>query len=466
MYQRVYNGVRLLGDGACADNVHRLDMGAIPMLSSMMDTGLQVDLAHFANMEVELERDMENLTERSKVITGHYCNLNSPEQKSELLFKKLGLKQARPKLTASGDRESVMDEVLTAIQHDHPVVPLMLEFAELSKLKGTYVTPMPKLARRTAHGTWRMYPKLGQNRVPSGRFNCKDPNLLAMPTRTKRGKDIRKGFITDSGWVIVSIDMSQIEPRVAAHRSLDPGFLNVYRNGEDVYSDFSIAAFQLQDERYRDTSGKWQYPHVNVDDHRRPSKTCVLAALYDVTGGGLLEQMPIICSGCGLEATKHTCGKFRARWTEDGCQDLLNAFYIKYPGLMDMRKADHKIARRLGYTYDLWGRVLHVTAVRSVLEWVVQGALREVGNFPMQASAGGVLKLVMAQMQDDIEEHGWYEIIHPLLPIHDELLFECRADVAEDLGHHVGGLFKNAVRFEVPIEYSSGSAESWGMLKK
>lgn len=474
--QRLYNGVRLLGEvdsigesGACLSNVRKIDMGALPMIQYMAKTGLQVDLTHFATMETALMQDMERITEEVKSMTGHYVNIDSGDQVANLLFNKLGLKQAREKLTPSGDRESVEDEVLTAIQHDHPVIPKMLEYKEFSKLLGTYVRPMPKLARRTKFGVWRMYPNFTTTRVPSGRLACKKPNLLAMPTRTERGREIRKGFITDPGWVYVSVDESQIEVRIAAHLSQDPALLKVYENEEDVYSDFATAAFRLADKRYYDAEAlKWKYPTVDKDEHRRPSKTCVLASIYDVTATGLLEQMPIVCATCHKKATEHTCGKFRSLWTENKTQDLLNAFYVRYPGIMADRKRNHKRAMRHGYIWDMWGRILHVQAVRSVLEWVVSAALREVGNFPYQSSAQGTIKLTMAAVQDDLEEGSGslLEVIHPLLQVHDELVFECREDVAEDLQALVISRFETCVQLDAKVKANGASAISWGLLEK
>lgn len=465
-HQRLYNGVRLLGEGPCLENVARIDHGAIPMIAHMAARGLQVDLSHFAKMEKILIDDMDRITQEVEEMTGVYCNLDSGDQVSELLFKTLGLKQLRPKMTKSGERESVEDEVLVAIQHDHPVVPKILIFKELSKLKGTYVSPMPGLARRTGFGHYRMFPNFNTTRVPSGRLSCKQPNLLAMPNRTERGRQICEGFITDDKWVFVSVDESQIEPRVVAHRSGDTALSNVYFNQEDIYSDFAISAFKLKDERYQDTDG-WHYPGVHKKLHRFPSKTCILAAIYDVTNIGLLEQMPIVCSTCGKEASDHESScQFQPLWNEHKCQDILNAFYVRYPGILHMRKRDHQRARKFGYVWDDWGRLLHVTAVRSVLEWVVSAALRETGNFPIQSTAQGTVKLTMAAVYDDMVEMSLFDVAHPLLQIHDEILFEARADFADDLAAHVSSRFETCVELDVPIRASSAKALTWGAMPK
>lgn len=462
---RLWGGVRLLGSGPCLENVRRIDANAMPMIIQMARTGLRVDLDHFANMHTELIQDMDRITEEVHDLTGHYINLKSGDQVSDLLFNKLGLKQARPKMTDSGDRESVADEVLTAIQHDHPVVPKIQEHNEYSKLDGTYVVPMPKLAVRVALGHWRMYPNLNTTRVPSGRLSCKEPNLLAMPTRTDRGRQIRKGFITDPGWVYVSVDESQIEVRLAAHCSEDPALIAIYFNAEDIYSDFAIKAFRLLDDRYKDENGKWKYPSVHKMDHRYPAKTCILASIYDVSPAGLLEQMPVICATCNLEATKHTCSRFVPLWTEAKCANLIASFYESYPGVMEDRLRAHAQARQKAYTWDMWGRILHVAAVRSVHPWVVSAALREVGNFTYQAGAQGTIKLTMAEMWDTCVQHT-LEVCHPLLQIHDELLYECREDVAQEITETNISIFENCAPLKVPIKASGAQAENWGSLEK
>jgi DNA polymerase I len=479
--QRLYNGVRLLdGVGPCLQNAERIDLGALPMIIRMAQTGLQVDLTHFSKLEKRLVTEMDKLDAEVTRLTGYTINLNSPDQKADLLFKKLGLKQARPKMTRSGDRESVEDEVLTAIQHDHPVVPVLQDFAELSKLLGTYVRPMPKLARRVGFGHWRMYPNFKTTRVPSSRLACSDPNLLAMPNRTAMGREIRKGFITRPGWVLVSVDESQIEVRLAAHCSKDRNLIRIYHNEEDIYSDFATAAFKLEDKRYRSDSGKWIYPTVDPHEHRFPSKTCVLASIYEVSSGGLSEQMPVVCANCnkptrclkcasGVEHSEHVqhdCGKYRPLWHEDRCQQLLNSFYIQYAGVLANRLEYHRYAMRHGFIVDIWGRLLHVQAVRSVHPWVVSAALREVSNFPFQSGAQGTIKLTMASTYDALEAGHMWDVVHPLLQVHDELLYECRKDVAEELIALTRYEFENCVRFDVPIKASGSIAETWGTLEK
>lgn len=466
--QTCFGGVRFGFTQPSPRNVARLDAGAVPMVVSMMARGLQVDLEHFKMMERRLSDDMDRATEDVRSLTGYLINLDSGDQVSDLLFKKLGLKQARVHFTPSGDRESVEDEVLVAIQHDHPAVPRILDYKEYSKLLTTYVRPMPKLARKTADGTWRMIPNLGTTRVPSGRFNCAKPNLLAMPNRTPLGQMVCEGFVTEDEWVYLSVDFSQIEPRETAHRSQDANLIRIYKNNEDIYSDFAIPAFKLDDDRYQDKHGEWKYPHVHKKDHRFPSKTCILSAIYRISAKGLLEKMPILCERCGWKQDSgedHTCPHFKPYWTEERCQDIINKFLMTYPGIPHMWRADDDYIRKHAYTVDEFGRMLHVAAARSVLQWVVSGALREGGNLPIQGSACGFLKLAMAEVHETLEREGLLgEVYWPLLPIHDEILGECRADMAEEIGQLISYIFERVVELTVPIKAGIATAPSWGAI--
>lgn len=466
-YQRCYGGVRLLGDGPSLINVARLDHNARPMIHKMMQVGMMVDPSHFEMMRGILKADMEEITEEVHQMTGRYVNLDSGDQVAHLLFKVLGLKQVRPKFTPSGDRESVEYEVLSAIQHEHPVVGKILLFKEYSKLKGTYVENLLKMAVRVGPGNCRIYPNLGDTRIPSGRLNCKEPNLLAMPNKSDRGKQMCEGFICEDGWVYVSVDESQIEVRIAAHRSEDETLIQCYHDKQDVYSDFATNAFRLPDKRYRDEKG-WHYPGIHRDNHRFPSKTCFLASLYEVTEKGLLEQMPAVCSTCGKESKHHTqdCPKFESTWNEDNCLDLINAWGMKYPGVIKMRMQDHRRAKKYGYIWDDWGRLLHTTAVKSVHSWVVSSAFREAGNLPVQGTAQGTVKLTMAEVHDTMEGAKLWDHVLPQLQVHDELLFVCREEFAKEWIEYVSSVFRNCVQLRVPIEASGAYAPTWGSLQK
>lgn len=430
--------------GPSMRNVERLDLGAIPQIESMQANGLLVDLPHFSRLSKALREDMERLTEEAKAMTGQYTLLSSGDQVAHLLFHTLGLKQERERLTQSGDRESVEEDVLVQMKHQHPVVPLILEFKQVDKIRNTYADLMPGFVQ--ADG--RIRPNYRTTRAATGRLSCNEPNLMAIPVRSKRGKDVRRGFIAPHGWVYVSVDLSQIEMRVSAHHSGDANLIRVYENEEDIYSDFATTAFNLPDRRFRDAEG-WHYPTVDRNEHRSPSKTCVLGVMYGVSAKGLLDQMPV---GKG--------------WDEDKCQGLIDAFYRTYPEVHRAALDDHSRARRFGYVWDMFGRIRHIPEVRSMTKSTINSGLRQAANLPIQAGAQGIIKLVMAETQDLIERWRLTDEVKPLLQIHDELLFECRESIAEEWTQVCGVVIENCCPLRVPILWSGARANTWGDLEK
>jgi DNA polymerase-1 len=173
------------------------------------------------------------------------------------------------------------------------------------------------------------------------------------------------------------------------------------------------------------------------------------------------------CEGCKHPQAKHKCFRFSSLWTEPKCQGLITAFYNRYRGLGKMQIADDTYVRRYALQHDMFGRILQVQAARSVLNWVVAKALREAGNFPLQSLAQGVIKLAMAPVSDQLDASpALAEIAYPLLQVHDELVYECREDVADDLIEMNKYYMENAVELLVPVKASGGKADSWGNLPK
>jgi DNA polymerase-1 len=176
--------------------------------------------------------------------------------------------------------------------------------------------------------------------------------------------------------------------------------------------------------------------------------------------------MPIICANCNKPVADHTCKKFTSLWTEGKCQDLINSFYMRYPGLLRMQKIDDTTVRKNALIWDAFGRILQVAAVRSVHDYVVSAALREAGNFPLQSMATGILKVAEAEINDDLEQGNTLEVCKPLLVVHDEILSESREDVAGDVGKLMSSRMENAVPLSIPIVAEAVTASSWGLLEK
>lgn len=284
-------------------------------------------------------------------------------------------------------------------------------------------------------------------------------NCQNIPTRTPLGAEVRNAFIADPGWRLLSVDLSQIEMRWAAHRSKDATMMSVFWNKEDVHTRTTCNVFGLD---YKDVAKiaavcdadmaspeevKWYKAFKK--EKRLPCKTVGFGVLY-----GQSEM--------GLQSSLATEGVY---WTEDECKDLIeNKFFAVYPGLRDMLARDHATARRYAMIWDDFGRVRLVPEAKSTHRWISDAGIRKAGNHPEQSGSQNGLKLAMAELNDVLlpDFEGY---LHPLLQIHDEIIWGVHPDVDEQAAFEVTEIMKNAVPLDVPVESSSDIAERWGELK-
>src|SRR6267142_4312697 len=223
----------------------QIDYDVIPMIRRMMDVGMLIDRDHFAQLEVIFDECQQTLTQSIQAIAGPDFSPSSPDQVADLLFTRLGLATAR--LTKTKRRPTTDDKALEALKYSHPVVPLLLEYREVAKLRSTYCI-LPDFA----DGDNRIHPDLTLARVPSGRLASSDPNLLAIPTRTELGKEIRRGFIAPPGCVLASADLNQIEMRAMAHISQDERMLQAFHDGTDIHTQTASLMFRCSKEAVTD----------------------------------------------------------------------------------------------------------------------------------------------------------------------------------------------------------------------
>lgn len=434
----LWNGVQYV-KGPDVDNINRVDMGAMPMILHMTRWGMKIDPDHFKDYGKWLIEDMERVTEEVKQVSGHYINVGSADQVADLLFNKLGIVPPKNiRKTKSGARYKVDDKTLEGMKRNHPVIVLVQDYRERSKLEGTYCRPIPRFAGRDN----RLHPRYKTTRVGSGRLAAEDPNLLAIPTRSELGKKIRKGFIPeDSKWTYGTIDMSQVEIRVMAHQCECKNMLTTFRRGGDIHTETAMRMFHLD-----------KPEDVDKEAQRNPAKVTGLGVMYDMTGQGLYEQM-ILAKAYG--------------WTLEACEKLIQGWFGMYPEVLVERLTRHRNAKRYGFVWDGFGRVRYVPEVKSVLQWIVSGGLREAGNFPTQAEAQALLKLAMAKIQTLLVEDLYVGEVHPLLQVHDELIFELRTVIAQDFLEDAKAIIKGIAPFYLaPLESNYAIGESWGDLVK
>lgn len=419
------------------EQVSQIDHAIIPMVDRMQRVGMLIDQPHFAALDQRLTDQMEEIRDQIEAMVGVRINPSSPPQTADLLFKQLGLPSR--KLTRGGD-DSTQDKVLEGLRTAHPVLPLILDYRELDKARGSFCRKM----LRVVGADGRVHCNLRITRTASGRLAANTPNLMAIPVRSKLGAEIRDGFIAPDGWVIYNSDKSQIEMRWIAHYSQDPFMLELFHDPKrDIHTETAARMYSVLLAAVRKVQ-------------RYAAKRVGFGIATQITGAGLVDQMY-------LAGAKHEDG---SDWTEEECDGLIERWYAVYPGVrkwIDSVKAE---IRRTGQVRDHWGRLRHLEGVWSTVERIRAETLRQGPSHKIQASAQGHMKISMARMWAALQELGgmgeWWD---PILQIHDSIMFYVREEMVEVLDEVVMDSMRESVKLSVPVEADSEWGYKWGSLK-
>jgi DNA polymerase-1 len=437
---RLYNGVRMV-NAPSQTNIRRLDMGALPMVIAMERNGIAIDPAHFAELSKYLKIEEDRLSEEFKSSTGYGINLGSPDQTADVLFSKtkLAIKPMfKIPLVKSGKRPKLDDGVLDLLVSIHPCINIIKEWRHHNKMRTSYADVLPTIMGKDG----RVRTSLRVTRQVTGRISSSDPNLSAIPVRSELGRKIRNGFIAQQlhgrRRKLATIDLSQIQMRLAAHEANSIAMLDTFLRDGDIHSETASRMFNVP----IDLLDKMQ--------HRYPAKRVGFGILFGLTEEGLLDQM--------LEAGAKG-------WTLKKCKELIELWFAAYPEIRAWMIIQQDRARRWGFVWDMFGRIRHLPQVRSVHKRIVAEGLRMAGNTPIQSAEQGVMKLAMAEIMDEIEAN-WGDMIWPLQQIHDELLFEGDEEVVDDFMQVAKRIAENCVPLNCPIKSGYATADRWGELEK
>ena len=475
---RLYGGVFFVDSPSYA-NTERLDLGCMPIIDMMHANGILVDKPHFDDvLRTKLEYQKRVFTEEAQILVGNQApnlKLSSPPQVAHVLYELLGLvPPGKPKRTKDG-LYSTDDEVLSSMTKMHPFVETVINFREVNTLLNNFVLPIPRIVQ----GDGRLRTIFKNTRTATGRLSSGDRsqgflNLQNIPVRGEWGTMIRNGFIAGRGNVLVSMDMSQVEMRIAAHMAAyyfqDMSMAQVFWNGWDIHDRTAAAMFKLAIERINELRAKaeeeertktrilteeekkeWQ---VFKRDQRAPAKNLGFGILFGLTAEGL--QRNILAEG-------------GAYFTVEECQQYIDKWFAAYPGIKQWMEMTFARLRQYGMCWDLFGRTALKPAVRSVLQDKVSEAEREAANMPVQGTAQGLIKLAMAEITPIVLYFQSFpsETCLPLIQIHDELVFECSRTIAQDLAHMGQEIMRGADRGQllVPIDSSASLGDRMGELK-
>ena len=403
---------------------HEIELPLAGVLADMESEGVAIDVPYLKQMQEELGSQLAAIESEVEQVAGEKFNLNAPQQLATVLFEKLRLPVG--KRTKTG--YSTDADTLEALRDKHPIVPLILDHRQLSKLKSTYVDALPQLVDPLSG---RVHTSFGQASTATGRLSSSNPNLMNIPIRTELGQRIRRAFKAGRpDHVMVSADYAQIELRIAAHLSGDPMLLDAFKAGQDIHTATAAAVFKV--------------PIEAVDPgQRRLAKIANFGSIYGQGEYGLSQQLGI---------------------TGDVAREFLGQYWSTYSKLREFLDDLRRQAREEGFVVSATGRRRAIPDLRSPNFQLRGAAERMAINFPMQSLAADIIKIAMVRLQREIEADQIEGRM--LLQVHDELLFEVPRSELDQFAEKVPRIMTGAYELETGIEVEMKAGPNWADMKK
>lgn len=394
-------------------SITQLDAQLEPILRAMEGRGILLDVDHLLQLATRLTAEITELESAIYQSVGHEFTIDSPRQLAAVLYDELHLADGDLFIRTNKSGKSTAASELDKLTNAHPIVPLVLAYREKTKLLSTYVEPLPKLVDKAGrlHTTYSID-------TAAGRLSSKHPNLQNIPVRTNEGKEIRRAFIAPEGMALLSVDYSQIDLRVAAHLSGDPGLMAAFTDQADIHAATAAS--------------------MNVD--RRTAKAINFGVLYGQGAFGLSEALGI---------------------SREEAQAFIDRYFTTFPKLREWIESVQQSAKDTGYAETLLGRrrylkvelVSRNAALRAFAERVAI-------NHPVQGTSAELMALAMIEINRMIPESA----ARLLLQVHDELLFEIplqKATVPLDLVKRIQSIMTSVIKLRVPIVTEAKHGPNW-----
>jgi DNA polymerase-1 len=407
-----------------------VDMPLVPVLLDMELAGVKIDAEFLGEMSQRFEVRLKEIEQEVYKLVGFEFNLNSPAQLGDALFGKLGLKAPGERKTSTG-KVSVAADVLESMQGMHPVIDLILEQRQLSKIKGTYLDALPKLVNPR---TGRVHTSFNQTGAVSGRIASQDPNLQNIPIRTDLGREVRRAFIVEKGNVMIAADYSQVELRIAAHIANDPGLRAAFAAGQDIHRATAAKVLNVPLDQV-------------TSDQRSFAKRVNFGLLYGMGTQSLAQQ-----AGISMKEA----------------QQFVDAYFAGFPNIKKYIDETKKRAKTEGYVETLLGRRRYFpilqTQTRDARTNIMQRtAEREAINHPIQGTAADIIKIAMINIHARLIKRKLEARL--ILQVHDELILEAPQHEAEEVKQLVKELMENAYRLDPPLKVEIESGQNWDEVK-
>jgi len=412
------NGTKLLAE---------IDLPLTPVLADMEMTGILLDLPFFKKMSEELTLRIAEIEKQVFESVGKPFNLNSTQQLSDVLFTHLRLDPPdKGKKTASGHYSTSAD-VLETLRGKHPVVDMILENRELSKIKSTYVDALPAAVDSQ---TGRVHTSYSQTGAVTGRISSSNPNLQNIPIRTEEGRRVRNGFIAEKGSVLLSVDYSQIELRIVAHMAGDEAMLAAFNAGEDIHVTTAAAVYGVDNEAV-------------TKEMRRHAKAINFGLIYGMSAFGLARSTEL---------------------TLAEAENFVKTYFAKFPGVKKYLDEIRQLAGQQGYVETLLNRRRYFPALQGKINPQMKNREeREAINAPIQGTAADIMKIAMLKIPSALKAAELKSRM--LLQVHDELVLECPENEMEKTARIVQETMSNAYPMSIPLSTEARSGKSWGEMQ-
>jgi len=403
-----------------------IEMPLIPVLADMEMTGIALDINFLKKMSGELLSRMNEIESSVYAQVGEPFNINSTQQLSNAIFNRLKLSPPDGTRRTDSGHYSTSAEVLEALRGEHPVVDLLLEYRELSKLKSTYADALPEQVNpRTA----RIHTSYNQAGSVTGRIASSDPNLQNIPIRTELGRQVRQAFIADTGLTLLSVDYSQVELRIAAHMSKDEAMLAAFRANQDIHTATAAAILGTTLDKV-------------TKEQRRNAKAINFGLLYGMSAFGLTRSSDL---------------------TLAEAEDFVEAYFKQFPGVKAYLDNMRRLAAKYGYVETLLGRRRYFPGLKSGGNPATRAREeREAINAPIQGTAADIMKLAMLNVASALKNRGLKG--HMLLQVHDELVIECPQNELKETTIIARTMMENAYNLVIPLKTEARAGRNWGNL--
>jgi len=396
-----------------------MEIPLIEVLAEMELNGIKIDRDYLEKLSRQWESELTIITEEIYSLCGEEFNINSPKQLGEILFEKLGLPVVKKKKTGY----STGIEVLEELMERHEVIPLIMQYRQLMKLKTTYVDALPPLINPE---TGRIHTSFNQMVTATGRLSSTEPNLQNIPIRTEEGREIRKAFIPgDREQVLLAADYSQIELRVLAHISGDENLISAFNRGEDIHTQTAGEIFQVK-------------PDGVTADMRRHAKVINFGIAYGMSPYGLARDLKI---------------------SRKDAEEYINRYFSRFSGVKEYMQKIVEEAKEKGYVTTIYQRRRYIPEIRGRNYHLRSFAERIAINTPIQGSAADIMKIAMIKVYNRLEKEGLPGRI--LLQVHDELVLEVKREELPEVVSLVREEMEQAVKLKVPLIADIQVGNNW-----